>query len=1116
VTVVTLTNLTETSYSDTNEPPIADAVYRMWATYTNGQSSMITDSMSVNQADGFAAADALVTRGRDGKLFLLLPGQPANLAGVRLHRSAEEVTYPYRDLNPAGPYPRTLSFLPNLTANFLDIPSGALSNGVYQLPDSFVPDFGRYAFESELLFSNGLFSARQATPFSTLFERWLANGYWLFGSDPESPSSRIKFPWIDTRPYSEENLKFLLRAATDEAFAVRIHTNTEPVSGQQFNELCIYPGAPDYHGETFISLQVEWYLYWGGTALDPLAPVARNHLYRNWSFSSGDLQPNNRPNTHSWSWIHPALLCLSREAYDQKYWFSAPDYVAAASGSNPPGYAIGTGNVFDAHYAHPVDELFLPTNFVYSRLGFTSADGVVALAASVTNLFGLPLLSLRLANYEPPYSITDISPGQQLSIGSSQFGIYSSFAEPQFQVAGYFYSDGNQGFVGDAGFGGSTNQPFFLTDVGRAYSLAVWAKKAIVNGAGNKFIYVGQHFGAAYKLAGNGAVTTNETGILSPYGEFLPTEPGRVALVTLPDIQSGLRGTAIVHCVGIQLDANHDGTMNYSFTGPDATSATRPYVFWENNDVDRGHVVDGSDFEEDDLLASDTSIPTLQRVPDSQYLSFALGPEGNPAIPSLRDLEDYTRLHIRGLSNLCTQLPADHIVELLWQGEGFDTPAIRLFKAVEADGGNQYLVNEGVASNQVNFFSAPYIGTVDTFSPVLLSDGASRQLGVYPSEHYIFCGARRGMGELVLRIWNPDDFFSTPLLEASAWIEIKDIKEMYERYTVGDSGSMEPLTNAIPAAEAPEGVNPRFRYPLAVAPGMPYILHVHGWNMPVWEKDRYAETMFKRLYWQGYQGHFGSFRWPTRHGFDASAWDLITSPNHFDLSEFNAWKSAAPLRRLLTDLNSRYPDQVRLTAHSMGNIVASQALRTNTPLVNVYAAMQGAVAAHAFDPTTTNRSIGILFDDGTPDRHAQYWTNGAAAYFAGSSGASRSVNLFNRRDWAFNSLHWQLDQDLKPANSMGYGYNLATDEFYHGTSEDVLSFPADTFEIFSFGVEARCFAIGTQPGVAGVFTANDEVDLDAQFQFAERHKGHSAQFRSTNMKRWLFWDELLDKLGITQ
>jgi hypothetical protein len=67
-------------------------------------------------------------------------------------------------------------------------------------------------------------------------------------------------------------------------------------------------------------------------------------------------------------------------------------------------------------------------------------------------------------------------------------------------------------------------------------------------------------------------VTTNTTGVLSPYGNFFATEPGDVALVTMPDLDTGERGTGIVHCVSLQVDKNHDGEMDLSFSGPNATS----------------------------------------------------------------------------------------------------------------------------------------------------------------------------------------------------------------------------------------------------------------------------------------------------------------------------------------------------------------------------------------------------------------------------------------------------------------------------------------------------------------------------------------------------------------
>src|SRR6185295_1948064 len=117
------------------------------------------------------------------------------------------------------------------------------------------------------------------------------------------------------------------------------------------------------------------------------------------------------------------------------------------------------------------------------------------------------------------------------------------------------------------------------------YTLAGWAKQTINNGYNDSFGYLQQYFDKAYKMT-NSVATTNQTGILSPYGEFFPTEPGPTALVTMPDLDTGARGTAVVNVVKLQLDVNHDGAMNLSFNGPDNTSAAKPFQFWLNNDYD--------------------------------------------------------------------------------------------------------------------------------------------------------------------------------------------------------------------------------------------------------------------------------------------------------------------------------------------------------------------------------------------------------------------------------------------------------------------------------------------------------------------------------------------------
>src|SRR6266567_3400789 len=123
---------------------------------------------------------------------------------------------------------------------------------------------------------------------------------------------------------------------------------------------------------------------------------------------------------------------------------------------------------------------------------------------------------------------------------------------------------------------------------------------------------------------------------------------------------------------------------------------------------------------------------------------------------------------------------------------------------------------------------------------------------------------------------------------------------MYERYTVGDNPKLAP-TNFARLAE--DGLPMPFQYSPPSDTNTPYILQVHDYNLPFWKKDRFAETAFKRLYWQGYQGRFGLFRWPA--AYKSSARPL-------DDSEFSAWRSAAGLLTLLSNLNTQYPGNVYL------------------------------------------------------------------------------------------------------------------------------------------------------------------------------------------------------------
>jgi hypothetical protein len=568
--------------------------------------------------------------------------------------------------------------------------------------------------------------------------------------------------------------------------------------------------------------------------------------------------------------------------------------------------------------------------------------------------------------------------------------------------------------------------------------------------------------------------------------------------------------------------------MDLSFGGPDNTSLARPFWMWVNNDFDRWNWVDGSDLEQDDLerVGSSTYWSQTYSGPDYSFLDY----QGKPAIPCQRDLEDYTRLWMPGLSNIMAVMPSSYTVKLTLTGDG----AIRLFRAVESDGGTNYLFDEMTASNQVVQSASLYVGLLSSSSPIILTN---------QSEHFIFCGAKRGSAEVHLQIFNGTNLVA----DTAAYFELKDIKEMYERWTVGDTASRGPYDFPYRAVEGLTNGMTAFQYGPPESTNTPYILFVHGWNMKTWEKDRYAETAFKRLYWQGYQGRFGSFRWPTDNGF-TGLWDAITDRRNYDNSEFNAWKSASLLTGFLrTNLNAQYPGHVYLLAHSMGNVVAGEALRLATnQIVNTYVASQAAVPAHTYDGTLAPYSfsyLGLSYGPRAPNIYSNWFA-------PNSLGAGRRINFSNTNDYALQRPRWELNQLLKPdqATTLGWtylfdGYPYDNIQSYTNAPDDtppwdhfqkekgfsriyfsIVSSLTDRYEVMSYAAPSRSTALGRTSSVGNL---NGNVDLTRSVPFRvwppdpddqganqySRHKWHSAQFRSSNMRQKGYWQTLLSEEG---
>lgn len=618
------------------------------------------------------------------------------------------------------------------------------------------------------------------------------------------------------------------------------------------------------------------------------------------------------------------------------------------------------------------------------------------------------------------------------------------------------------------------------------------------------------------------------------------------------------------------VDANRDGEIKAD--GSDATSVERPFRFWLNDDIDRGHTVDGDDHEEDDLLTS----------PDGK-----LDWEEN-RIQSRRDLEDYFRLWI-DFSGLNPALKNGEVFLGLRWANTMGTPAVKLYPHHQTNGGPGYLVDETTATQQIE--GSLVLGefnlaiadqrdrngtpSLDANPTQTLIEGS--QVFVLPTwlfaglsesvskAYFLAEGCKPGQGQLQVVILKKDGENYTSIGDGpGVWLDLKSVANFYERWTAGDRNGGDPAASATRQRFMSRSGNSvtyeaGFAYPSDAPEEQKYILYVHGWNMQPEEKNRFAETAFKRLYWQGYKGRFGVFCWPTTYNFGAlvkddstvktwlnSGYSASTDPTNYDRGEWAAWKSSFPLTELLTTLRASY-QSVNVVAHSMGNIVAGEALRRlahtgATNVVDCYVASQAALPAHSYDGTVASNLLAdvpaatlVAYTDGghpeTPNIYPDWLSENGGA-------AGRRVNFYNVNDFALWHDSWEANQFLKPDGPddpdqpWTYKYlgevNTVQDLFKRRTpvwNEDLnlgdTTNPQNRYEIMAFAAEARSRAVGATDSALGMTRAVDLTTIwpddtgprGSDGQKWGAHKWHSAQFRSTNMRQANYWKTLLGPLG---
>ena len=1012
-----------------NDDDNTGSIYRIHATYANGSSGSAI--ATIDQPPQQFKTGANLVRNAAGRWMLALSVVPPDVATVRLHW---------------GDWMGYSSF---------DIAATNIQNGFYQIPDSVVTNY-----LGEDTYLQGVGTNNLGGEIA-----WIGK---LGGDAPY---------FVDGRPHLLQSLKALIQGAS------------------QFAPYTYYTQSNSF---------VEWWFspYFSGTS---------NYAAMSFLYPAFDYDANGQVGV-----VHLGnMMPFWADDLLRYRMFDSNNPAAPLSWNTPPG--LNWSLDFSATPVPEVVAGLAPTRIMISDLfsqgfsewGMSLGTQSVSLGTNLRNVFGLRIESgLALISQGSSSRTAAFAAGASTSFSTNENLAYTYVQSeaPIVQNVGYYFArvktpeidpgtyaynqvdpvplnrttQNNLGSIPQTPlFSPSNTTPTILVGFGRPAIIGGWAKLAITNGYTGKYAYLGEYFDKAYKADANGTRSTNETGVLSPYGEFFATEPGKTFLTTKADGVSTNIGECVVNVIKLQLDVNHDSVMDTSWSGPDNTSEQKPFVFWLNND--RDEVGSGTNLDHDVWLQ--------------------LGATNNDysldQIRTMRNLEDFARLWICGMPTLLTN--QGYSIQIGWSQVVSGNPQIRLYRASETNGGIGYLTNITISSQQILDYNNA-IGEITPSASISLpaswfSNGIPR--------YFLFEAGGPGKGVLTLTISRG----SNMVAQTSTWLDLHDIKDLYEQVSVTnviqtwpemvqtnlDSGFMVPSYSKAEIGDAKQ-----------------MTVFVHGWRMPYSDYEIFSQTMLKRLYWQGFQGKFAALRWPTRSSdTDTNGLDLLT----YNRSEYISFQSANGAGLYLFDLReNRFADYtISVCAHSQGNILMMEALKelaaTSLSPVDNYVLMEAALPAHCFDAAITNLPALTNMETSIPT------PNTYSNYAAGIRSALRGgniCNLFNPADFALVSGlngtglgSWESNQELmKPVLFFGYIYIATNHTAYVITNQFTVAFGitnlqnrivTSPLELMPFVARPHSKAIGAQAGVGDIVNG-PEFDLQTQLGFTAATYDHSGQF----------------------
>ncbi|HWD91716.1 MAG TPA: LamG domain-containing protein [Verrucomicrobiae bacterium] len=877
------------------------------------------------------------------------------------------------------------------------IPVSSITNGVQPLSDAMMTNwFGNNAYGKVAV----LQPIGAGNTFGALFEA----GY-------ESYDSPI---FADARQHMKQNLLHEIRSATLTQRNISLSEDNVWVN-PDWESLNVPPTDTNYVESSFFhpSEMVKGY---GGNMtpfylkMDNVWPIVANYQLHQQLYDTNYTGPstfNWQPQTGNYTYnfafqgplttnFAPAVLGIG-----DPYWM--PQHVTITGGwdfdpfTGEPTYTPMDASVADMPTSSSSDRLYLPSG--------------------TYNLFGVPfddaLVSTGFYSYDPdpddPYWHAPAALASGSSIAISNINcFYSQTADPILVLTNYYFAPvitPGTGLPGEApstepyplpvltGFANTNQTGLMIASVGNPAVIGGWARFAISNGSPTKFAYLGQYFTNAFVVT-NGSITTNTTGVLSPYGEFFPTEPGVAALTTLPDIDTGQQGTGIVRVISLNVDANHDGTMDFAYNGPDFVSDAKPFRFWVDDSSDSGDY-------------GGTGIPGQGATGNG-----ILQADGRYAIHGRRDLVNFFPVYLN-IGSLFQSTPF---------GPGIsDTDTNYQFVLSQADGALRFDFTQLTPGNYLDSFRtidevlAGSIGQttpVDTITPNGVAIGPAIMRNIVELNYGIILvqAWTNTIQPLVLTIYHGTNQIAQTKLPLS----ITSVEQMFRHksllLTPDSREQADRLTDADVPNE-PETNDKNFVF-------------VHGYNVNPDQARGNAADVFKRMYWAGSRAKFYAVTWD---GFDSQVLKQVSI--NLQINIVHALDTAPSFAEFIESLNG----PTTVAAHSLGNMVVLSALSDYAAPVTNFFMLDAAAAIESVDGTTP-QNTNMIYSEWLPYTNRLYaseWHNLFSNDFRQTlTWRGRFPNLGNTEVYNFYSSgeevlrEWNLDP---PTNLLSDAEQIVTD-----------------------------------------------------------------------------------------